>query len=192
MRSPRTAMKSSPRSPQLEKSPRAATKTQHSQKKKKKKKSWELNCLGSWAPWADCGAPGHWEGLGVHPSFCAVASLGWGQGPFPLTPEPGSGQLHTCFSALLSEPRGPGLCMHFQDCARTTQLCVKLALSFLPKDVDVHYVSFRCSAQWCDACICYEMIPTISLVTLCPHTKAITIITDRIPYAVYYMPCLIL
>ena len=37
MRSPRTAMKSSPRSPQLEKSPCAAMKTQSSQKKKKKK-----------------------------------------------------------------------------------------------------------------------------------------------------------
>ena len=42
MRGPRTAMKSGPRSPQLEKALATETKTQHSQKKKKKVKNLHL------------------------------------------------------------------------------------------------------------------------------------------------------
>ena len=38
--------------------------------------------------------------------------------------------------------------------------------------VDVQYsVSFKCTAKWLDICIHYEVITTISLVTICPHTK---------------------
>ena len=82
MRSPHTATKSSPRWLQLEKSPRAATKTQHIQKKKKEVMPYtyyhrinlallKFKCLSPSAPfpttsWDHRAGVGALDGLGHH------------------------------------------------------------------------------------------------------------------------------